>query len=1484
MADGPSSPSATQHLGMLDGYFRSSEISTADILGASSAGWSPSKSSRSRGTFSPLSDGGSLGLSSTAMNGSSSSQGSPTKSPSKQFDPNSLGRHALVSNSVFKAKSGSEPTSAASVQTAPLSPVRGGMGRGGGRAPPQMGVGLGIAVDSPARVRNDTRGEQSHPSAQAPRQSQGYALLKQSSYVSSSPFKSGPLSPEAEEFPSVRPLSFSSPSRQRTGTAMEPPRTPTRASAASSGSSATTPRGPTAASPRAGVTSPRSLLTSNRLHGPRQMSKSFDSPARTSQQDRQKTVTFDEEPRIQEFDRESSFDGSSLRSAGSVQSLTNVKDSVFDLDQVEDDDMFWTNGLHRGGELMVINGSSLESSEASSPELSDNNSSPQLLDNSSISSLDSKEGLSQSETDEPTLMMAPLQPMQGVESMVDELLGTELLSPQGTGVIQETTQEPLSALSPFRASSANQPAEDSFEEPVRRGTSSPTKPRPLLPATPVTEADRSTSFLTSPAAGTPSALPTLPNWSPLMFSEESMPGFQQAPPSPTRPAAQTRPPVGRPHISRDAVLARVAREKKAQAEAEAAEQQKQSTSTTTATDASLPASHTISEIVPPASTSAVDLPKIRPAQSMDLSSSTPQRPKLHTGLSSFEAKKEPLPTPVPALGGSVSPLDRLGEQMAKQVEQQSGEDSTPTVALPKEKMDWFDSNETSRISIKPEEVKEPAKRESGELLQALVVEPQQKDAGKLNVTQASRALQPRQGPVARKPRRTMSVSDAVSPLLSSSRSKASSLSSEAEDAGQQQLDELPDIPQDRAQIQAELKDSKLQLDGTVQKALDVGFGNGLCRDISRIFRDGETPYKINDRGAFAGVDDKVSHSTKAGDVDTGRAWRKIRRASDINEYAEEMKAYRANENPKKASGKVFVLVDSFRPAGLPVPSTTTKFYCILDNGLHVVKTGSSTLRPGQGVPSPISQEFELIQHKNLEFSLTLFVEKAAHLQQPIASSAASTHGSSGPSTPSKREKAGSVTKSFMSKLLRSPKKEKSGSSSSLASQGPPPLLSYMNREGALGRVDCVFEKIAPKCLGRCLTVDLPVRGLGESPSTISGQQNSISSVRSADFQNNLSKSRGMLRLKVFYLPPMPNVPKKMMPENLRECITGMEAARWQLADAKLSGTLTQQGGDCSTWRRRPMKAQGCHLICFNEVTKKAVVKIDLSKATKIEEAWDPYDTSLITSRDGKKTARATMVAKYNINEEPDESYHVARSFRLTFADSEKIAFFADSDEEKDKWIEVMAEMVNSSERPSAPIWAQCAWTIIKDVEAGNSVSGNSKTAAATSPSSPSKPTAGASGPQSVNSAGPQTPPKPAGILNKSTSGSSTNGSLITSKMGPSKLSVAFPPTVQEESSSPAIARPSVDQQPSTSNNGRQSPIKKPAPAGPPPTAFASRSLASTTPTTSASSPQVGGSRLPLTPGMIVRPQSTTAMFTPARKGSVLAAGTRSSAPPSQQQK
>lgn len=135
-----------------------------------------------------------------------------------------------------------------------------------------------------------------------------------------------------------------------------------------------------------------------------------------------------------------------------------------------------------------------------------------------------------------------------------------------------------------------------------------------------------------------------------------------------------------------------------------------------------------------------------------------------------------------------------------------------------------------------------------------------------------------------------------------------------------------------------------------------------------------------------------------------------------------------------------------------------------------------------------------------------------------------------------------------------------------------------------------------------------------------------------------------------------------------------------------------------------MKLQGSSLVCFNEITKKAIVKIDLQKAILLEDNTDPVTPALTpatsqgtsTPGSGRAQSRAGR-SQSSYDEEEDEQYSVERSFRITFADGERISFFADTDGEKDQWLKKLDEVV-SSEAPSAPMWAQIASTLIKQRE------------------------------------------------------------------------------------------------------------------------------------------------------------------------------------------
>lgn len=132
------------------------------------------------------------------------------------------------------------------------------------------------------------------------------------------------------------------------------------------------------------------------------------------------------------------------------------------------------------------------------------------------------------------------------------------------------------------------------------------------------------------------------------------------------------------------------------------------------------------------------------------------------------------------------------------------------------------------------------------------------------------------------------------------------------------------------------------------------------------------------------------------------------------------------------------------------------------------------------------------------------------------------------------------------------------------------------------------------------------------------------------------------------------------------------------------------------------------MICFNEITKKPTVKIDLSKAIAVEDNNDPLTPSPITSHvntpsdtgtsASSSTYRSATIKKgFRLpqEEELDESYNVERSFRITFADGERISFFADTDEEKTRWLDCFKKVLQN-EVSNVPVWAGLAYDLLKN--------------------------------------------------------------------------------------------------------------------------------------------------------------------------------------------
>ncbi|KAH9006604.1 hypothetical protein EDB86DRAFT_3070591 [Lactarius hatsudake] len=398
--------------------------------------------------------------------------------------------------------------------------------------------------------------------------------------------------------------------------------------------------------------------------------------------------------------------------------------------------------------------------------------------------------------------------------------------------------------------------------------------------------------------------------------------------------------------------------------------------------------------------------------------------------------------------------------------------------------------------------------------------------------------------------------------------------------------------------------------------------------------------------------DRVSHINGAGDVDGGRAWRTVRRPSDMNEYAKQIREYRSQERAGKSHGKVFGL-------DLPFPQQNTLVTCTLNNGIHFVTTPECKLAKD----CQIEQEFELIEHSKLEFTLTLKVRRDPHI---VSQFKANTPAPPPPPPPAPPASKGGMRSFFSSSPKKPARVIRPVSVAPVVLEEN--LARYLKPDGTLARAFVSFKDIASRCDTRLFETSYPLIGQ---------RLESGSKVNSIEI--------GELVLQFFRLPPLPGIPSSQLPQSLDECHRGLRHVHWHKM-TYFEGTLTQNGGDCSTWRRRQFRVIGANLVAFNDVTKRATVTIDLRKALAVEDIPDPRNRVLSPS------SAQTSLGNFD---EFEGLYGVERSFRLRFQRNLEIVFFTDTDEEKERWLEVLRALIGRI--PPNHLWAELLWQRQQDL-------------------------------------------------------------------------------------------------------------------------------------------------------------------------------------------
>ncbi|KAK4561615.1 Bud site selection protein bud4 [Recurvomyces mirabilis] len=427
-------------------------------------------------------------------------------------------------------------------------------------------------------------------------------------------------------------------------------------------------------------------------------------------------------------------------------------------------------------------------------------------------------------------------------------------------------------------------------------------------------------------------------------------------------------------------------------------------------------------------------------------------------------------------------------------------------------------------------------------------------------------------------------------------------------------------------------------------------------------------------------------------------------------------------------GRLFVKVVGVKELDLPMPRNDRLYFQLtLDNGLHCVTTANLEL----GKKAAIGQEFELVVQEDLEFQLTLTTKLPPPPKAPPISAPPS------PTKSVKSQKGG-----FASRFLSSPKKkaererqerealeaeerrareEAQRKRATIQPTAWDMLHDLVNAaDGSFARSYINLKTHEHGCFGRQMTVDVPCY----NEWALEKDTHVVNSVRSkrgthAGLVRKPPYVVGKLELQLLYVPKPKGAGDEDMPKSMSSALREINKAV-EVKEVVHEGCLSQQGGDCSHWRRRFFRLQGSRLTAYHEHTHQKRAVINLAKASRLVD-----DKSTLVSNpnaSGISGVSAKGRRKSAFAEEDEGYQYVEEGFRIRFANGETIDFYSDSAREKDEWMEKLRGVVGKPATEGASKKAR--WTDLvlarERAAAGGGAGGAANASETTGSSSPSK--------------------------------------------------------------------------------------------------------------------------------------------------------------------
>ncbi|CCJ30622.1 unnamed protein product [Pneumocystis jirovecii] len=326
---------------------------------------------------------------------------------------------------------------------------------------------------------------------------------------------------------------------------------------------------------------------------------------------------------------------------------------------------------------------------------------------------------------------------------------------------------------------------------------------------------------------------------------------------------------------------------------------------------------------------------------------------------------------------------------------------------------------------------------------------------------------------------------------------------------------------------------------------------------------------------------------------------------------------------KKANASLlFVRVLGVKNLELLLPENESlRFCCTLDNNKHYVTTPWMPLSKN----AKIDEEFELIAYDGLEFTFTLRVDyepKAICMKK----------------------------KSIFSRISKSSKKQELLDLSD-------PLANSLSNNGSFGRSYVSLKMLKDNAYGRSYMTTIPCMNEWTKKVVAKGKNRQLLKVKPYIICQ--------LKIMAFYVPFVPEQPKGTLPKSMSACIKDIKNAEW-ICKLNYEGLLIQHGGDCLYRKKRYFCLTGLKLTSYHESTRSVRSNINLVKAVSV------LDDQQLCINSKPSTDTKDVKNGYSVLLESDGDYmFIKGGFCIKFMNGEVINFYAESEDEKIRWVRVL---------------------------------------------------------------------------------------------------------------------------------------------------------------------------------------------------------------------